>query len=93
MAETDLLEAAREGVNNLAHCVMAVGWVDGQPVALAAQVGQTAGEDTALAAGLCNHTSTKMNAVQGGRWGPAKSGNAESAHHLQHLVLHNDVVS
>ena len=36
------LEAARVSVHNLAHSVMAVGWVDAETVALAAQVGQAA---------------------------------------------------
>ena len=36
------LEAARVGVHNLAHSVMAVGWVDAETVALAAYVGQAA---------------------------------------------------
>ena len=51
--KADSLEAARVGVNNLSHCITAVCWVDGQPVALAAHVGQTASEATVLAARLC----------------------------------------
>ena len=54
----DSLEQTRVGVDNLPHCVVAVCWVDGQPVALAADVGQAAREATLLAAGLCkNHVT------------------------------------
>lgn len=50
MVRLNLLEAARIGVDNLSHCVTAVCWVYGQPVALAAHVGQAASEATVLAA-------------------------------------------
>ena len=56
----DILEAAWEGVDNLSHCVMAVGWVYAEAVPLAAQVGEAARESTPLAAGLCNGMSTSQ---------------------------------
>lgn len=55
------LEAARVGVHNLPHCVMAVGRMDSQPIALAAHVGQAAGEHTALATRLCSHVATHVS--------------------------------
>lgn len=48
-------------MDNLPHCVMAVCWVNSQPVALAANVGQAASEATLLAAGLCSNAAVASN--------------------------------
>ena len=48
-----LLEAAGVGMDNFANSVTAVVWMDSEPVALAAHVGQATGEDTALTTWLC----------------------------------------
>lgn len=51
-------------MDDLPHCIMAVCWVNGQPVALAEDVGQAASGAAVLAAGLCKATSTSPNVEQ-----------------------------
>lgn len=54
-------------MDDLSHCVMAVGWVDAEAVPLAAQVGEAARESIPLAAGLCSGMLTTHKHPKGQR--------------------------